>query len=113
MAYRGLDAAPPNDSHQQMIYLRTVRDVVNNMLIGKQNITLDVTLTAGAATTVINDPRIGGTSRLSLDCPLTANAAAEIGNGTIYVSSIGNKTATLTHANNAQVDRTFRIGIMG
>jgi hypothetical protein len=39
--------------------------------------------------------------------PTTANAAAEIGNGTIYVSSRGKQTATITHANNSQTDRTF------
>jgi hypothetical protein len=113
MSYRGIDIAAPYDPHQLMIFLRAVRDVVNNLLIGKQNVTLDVTLTPNSATTVVNYPIIGGSSMLDLGCPLTANAAAELGNGTIYVSSVGNKTATITHANNAQADRTLRIGYIG
>jgi hypothetical protein len=44
---------------------------------------------------------------------MTANAAAEVGNGTIYVSAVTNGSFTLTHANNSQVDRTFRYAISG
>jgi hypothetical protein len=96
----------------QAQWLTGVRDVTNNMLQGKLNVTLDVTLTASSATTTVQDPRIGGSSAILL-CPTTANAAAELGAGTIYVSSIGKQTATITHANNVQTDRTFRLVIIG
>lgn len=65
-----------------------------------------VTLTAGGTTTVV--PNLGASAQTyPFFVPLTANAAAEIGAGTMYVSSRGFRTFTITHANNAQVDRTF------
>jgi hypothetical protein len=45
--------------------------------------------------------------------PLTVHAAAELGNGTIYVSAVANGAFTLTHANNVQADRTFGFVAMG
>jgi hypothetical protein len=39
--------------------------------------------------------------------PTTANTAAQLGNGTIYVNGRANGSFTLTHANNAQTDRIF------
>jgi hypothetical protein len=117
--YRGLEPPPrANPANVPQVvgltaqWLNGVRDVTNNMLQGKVNVTLDVTLTANSATTTISDPRIGGGSAILL-CPMTANAAAELAAGGIYVSSIGKQTATLTHANAATTDRTFRIVIIG
>lgn len=108
--FPGLDSAP-SGLPQVINYLRRIREVVNNILIGKQNITFDVTLAAGATSTIVTDSRIGGNSSIQLGCPRTANAAAAL--ATTYVSSIGNQTATLTHDNNAQTDRTFRLVIQG
>ena len=120
--YRGLDPAPPLPQgvpvslisfFQQIVgYLGRLREVVNNLLRGKLNATLDVTLSASAAATIVNDPRIGGASSLQL-MALSANAAAEIGNGTIWWSAPGDQTVTLNHANNAQTDRNFRLTIIG
>jgi DNA-binding beta-propeller fold protein YncE len=71
-------------------------------------------LTANVASTVLSDVRISPQSVLAFH-PRTANAAAELGNGTLYVTdaNMGNGTATITHANNAQVDRSFRVAIIG
>ncbi len=120
--FRGLDPAPPLPQgvapgsiqfFQQVIgYLGRLREVVNNLLLGKLNATLDITLSAGAAATTVNDPRIGGSSSIQL-MALSANAAAEIGNGTIWWGVPGNQTVTLNHANNAQTDRSFRLTIIG
>jgi hypothetical protein len=93
-------------------WLSGLRDVVNNIMRGKINATLDVTLTPSAATTTVSDARIGGSCGIYL-MPLSANAAAEIGNGTIWWGTPGNQTVTLNHANNAQADRTFRLLIIG
>lgn len=109
--FRGLDTPPPDTLSDHTKYLRSIRDVVNNLLTGKMNVTIDVSLTPSSATTVIQDSRIGGNSHINIGSPLTANAAAAM--PTTYVSSIGNKTATLTHTSNAQTDRTFRIAIIG
>ena len=76
------------------------------------NATLDVTLAANQAATAVTDARLSASSFLGF-CPLTANAAAEIGNGTLYVSAQGKGTATLAHANTAQTDRNFRLLVIG
>ena len=91
---------------------RQIAEVVNRTLDGGINATGSVTLTDSSATTVVADKRLSATSYFGL-MPTTANAAAEIGNGTIYVSSQGKQTLTLTHANNAQTDRTYRYCILG
>ena len=71
-----------------------------------------VTLTANAAsTTVINNlmaPEMG-----VFPFPLTANAAAEWGAGTMYLSTRDSGSFVLTHANNAQTDRTFIYVVLG
>jgi hypothetical protein len=75
--------------------------IVNQLLLGKINNTLDVTLTASATTTTIDDPRFYVTSALVF-CPKTANAAAHP--MTYYTVTKGQ--AVLHHDNNASVDRT-------
>ena len=92
--------------------LRRIAVVVNGVLAGKQNNVTTLTLTANAGSTVVSDPRAGASSVVSF-MPTTANAAAEIGNGTLYVSSRGKQTFMVTHANNAQTDRIFAIEITG
>jgi hypothetical protein len=92
--------------------LRKVVDCLANVMRGNLNATLDITLAAGAATTVVKDPRIGPFSALTF-MPQTANAAAEIGAGTLYVSARLNGQATLAHANAASTDRTYTMLIVG
>lgn len=90
----------------------TLVRVVNNLLIGKSNNVLAFTLTANAASSTITDPRVGPLSFLGF-MPTTANAAAELGAGTLYVSARGAETATIVHANNANADRTYAVLIVG
>lgn len=71
-----------------------------------------VTLTSGVASTVLTDSRLGAFSCICF-MPTTANAAAEIGNGTLYVATQVDGAATITHANGATGDRTFRYCILG
>jgi hypothetical protein len=91
---------------------RAVAAVVNRMLVGGLNCAGTVTLTPGAGSTSVSDPRASGASRIVL-FPTTANAAVELGNGTIYISGKAKGSFTLTHANNAQSDRTFDYAIFG
>ena len=84
--------------------------VINSLLLGKTNNVTEVTLTDNSATTVISDPRLTYASFIGLT-PTTANAAAATAN--VYVSARGDGTATLTHTNNAQTDRTFAMLIVG
>ena len=91
---------------------RETSQVVNNLLDGKSNNTGTFTCTASAATTAVTDFRAGKSSIILL-MPQTANAAAEVGNGTIYVSTRAKQSFTVTHANNAQTDRTFEYVVIG
>jgi hypothetical protein len=102
----------PADWGNEREHRRKLAESVNRALAGKLNATLDVTLTANQAATAVTDARLSTASYIGL-CPLTANAAAELGNGTIYVSAQGKGTLTLTHANNAQTDRNFRLLVIG
>ena len=93
-------------------WFRDVWTAVNNILSGKQNVVSEVTLTANAATTTITDSRLSMQSQISYT-PLTANASAEIGAGTIYISTRSSGSCVITHANNAQTDRTFSLSYFG
>lgn len=89
---------------------RDVFEVVNSLRDGKVNSTGSVTLTASSATTTVSDLRAGQDSVI-LFMPTTANAAAAVGG--LYVSARGKQSFTLTHANNAQTDRTFAYVVLG
>src|SRR5262249_25520693 len=91
---------------------RQVAAVVNRLSQGKLNCSGFVTLAFGAASTAVSDPRATAASIVLL-MPTTANAAAEMGNGTLYVAARAKGTFTLAHANNAQADRTFGYAVIG
>jgi hypothetical protein len=95
--------------------LPTIVSTVNEVVDGRSNnvnaeIAKAVTLTPGVTTTtkVFANASIGSTILLS---PRTANAAAAL--ATTYISQKLNGSFTLTHANNAQVDRTFDFACVG
>lgn len=87
---------------------------VKQLAQGRSNAVGTFTLTAGATTTTVTATfcAIGSTV---LYTPQTANASAEIGNGTIYITAanVKNGSFVVTHANNAQVDRTFSYVCLG
>ena len=93
--------------------LRLISTSLNRVIDGKLNSTGSVTLTTSAASTTVTDFRTGNESVILL-MPLTANAAAEVANGTIYIATQTASTSfVITHANNAQADRSFRYVIVG
>ena len=102
----------PVDWADSVEHRRRLATALNAMLDGKSNGIGSVTLTASQATTVVTDRRVGTSSVISF-MPTTANAAAEVGAGGMYVSSRGDGTFTITHANNAQSDRDFEYAIQG
>jgi hypothetical protein len=71
-----------------------------------------VTLAPNAASTVATTGNCGAGSVVLL-APLTSHAAAELGNGTIYVSVVASGSFTLAHADNAQADRMFGLVAVG
>lgn len=105
---------PPLDHEDGKEHRRLLGQSVQGLMSGKSNNILDVTLTASQASTTVEDARLTFSSVL-LPMPRTANAAAEIGNGTMYVADSGrvNGEVTITHANNAQTDRDFYFVIVG
>jgi hypothetical protein len=91
---------------------RRISTAINQLAQGRSNAVGTVTLAAGVATTTVAAPNCGVGSVVLLS-PLTAHAAAELGNGTIWVSAVANGSFTLAHANNAQTDRSFGFVAVG
>ncbi len=104
----------PQQHPDEGAHRRLLAEAVNLLLRGKSNNVFDVTLADSAATTTVTNNLITVGSVLHF-MPTTANAAAEQGAGTMYVSSTGrlNGSTVITHANNAQTDRTFKVSVVG
>jgi hypothetical protein len=97
----------PDESDQ-----RKINTAINQLAEGRSNAVGAVTLAPNAATTTVSAGNCGAGSVVLLS-PLTAHAAAELGNGTIFVSTVTNGSFTLSHANNAQTDRVFGFVAVG
>lgn len=93
----------PNPAETNM---RAIVQAVRELFQGRSNAVGEVTLEAGAASTTVDAINCGLESKVFL-FPKTANAAAEVGAGTLYVSAVAASAFTLAHANNAQTDRTY------
>lgn len=85
---------------------RRLAIAINGIIDGRTDNYGSVTLAANTATTVVTEARITDFATVILT-PTTANAAAELGAGTLYVSAKANGSFTLTHASNGQTDRDF------
>jgi hypothetical protein len=94
--------------------LKKIVLAIQQLAAGRSNAVGSVTLTENAAATVVTDQNCATGSAI-LFMPTTANAAAEIGNGTMYVptATILNGSFSITHANSATAGRTFRYAIHG
>jgi len=91
--------------------LAKIVSVIIQLTQGKSNAVGKVTLKAGATTTVVEAPNCSEEG-VPLLVPMTANAAVEIGNGTLFVTA-AREHFTITHANNIQNDRTFAWATLG
>lgn len=103
-------ALPGLNLNDVPLAIRRLLEAVNALASGRSNAVGSVTLTASDTTTTVADRKAGMDSVIAL-MPTTSNAAAAV--GTTYVSSRGIGTFTLTHANNAQTDKTFAYLIQG
>jgi hypothetical protein len=92
--------------------LKKINLAIQQLAAGRSNATGTVTLKPSAAITVVNDNNCAAGSTPLLT-PTTANAAAEIGNGTLYVSAVANGSFTITHANSGTMGRTFLYALQG
>jgi hypothetical protein len=77
---------------------------LQQLAAGRSNATGSVTLTASATSTVVTADNCAPGSAVFL-FPKTANAAAAL--STTYVGTVAKQSFTITHANNAQTDRSF------
>lgn len=114
-SYKGApETAPRFDEFSILQAFRGLGTVMNRIMSGKVNATGEVTLAAGGTTTTVTDARATAGSYIGFD-PLTANAAAEKAAGTIYVLDANRRNGSfvITHANNAQTDRTFKYLLIG
>ena len=89
---------------------RKVATAINRVIEGRTDNYGSVTLTANAATTTVTNQWASENSTILLS-PRTANAAAAI--AASYVTSKLNGSFVITHANNAQTDRTFDYAMIG
>lgn len=94
--------------------IRAIARVVNRTLQGKTNNHATVTLDTSTTTTTVTDERVTFQSKIYFD-PMTANAATELYGATMYVLEANRQNGefTITHANNAQSDRTFGYVVVG
>ena len=98
-------------------FARSNASVVNRINSGKLNAVYrvadaDFTLTANAASTTLTDPRLTAFSFVGF-MPMTANAAAALATTYVTSANMNNGSWTISHANNAQTDKTFRLLILG
>lgn len=92
--------------------LRRIAQSIRELWQGRSDATGQCTLATSATTTTVAAINCGDGSKVLLT-PLTAHAAAEIGNGTLYVSAVSKGQFILTHASNTQTDRTYAYAIQG
>lgn len=102
---------PPPSSNPE---IRRLYEVLQQIRRGKLEAVTELTLTANAATSTLTFKGLSPQSVVVFD-PKTANAAAELYGGTMYVLTANrtNDSWTVTHANNAQTDRTFQVAVIG
>lgn len=79
---------------------------IRDLFAGRSNAVGTVTLRTSQTTTTVTALNCGAGSRVFL-MPTTANAAAEFGAGSIYVGTVASGSFTITHASNANADKTF------
>lgn len=91
---------------------RKLAGAINQLMDGRSNAYGSFTLAASTTSTVVTDRRVGTDTRV-MWTPKTANAAAEIGGGTLYLSTVTAGSFTVTHASSAQTDRDFDYAIQG
>ncbi|MDP1868259.1 MAG: hypothetical protein Q8L13_18225 [Bradyrhizobium sp.] len=92
--------------------LKKIVLAIQQLAAGRSNAVGTVTLATGAASTVVIDKNcaVGSTPLLT---PMTANAAAEIGNGTMHISAVANGSFTISHASSATTGRAFLYVLQG
>jgi hypothetical protein len=92
--------------------LKKIVLAIQQLAAGRSNAVGTVTLATGAASTVVADKNCAVGS-VPIAVPMTANAATEVGNGTLFISAVANGSFTIAHANSATSGRTFLYALIG
>ena len=79
---------------------------IGELYAGRSNASGSVTLAPGAAVTVVNAPNCAPQAAVFL-FPRTANGAAAVASTFVPAGAVRPGSFTISHANNAQADRTF------
>ena len=101
----GVQASLANEADHR----RQIAQAVNRLNQGAMNVTLIVTLDAGATSTPVVDARIS-IQTCDIFSPRTANAAAALAS-TYAVPTNG--SLVVYHGSNGQTDRTYAMGLIG
>lgn len=101
---------------------RKIAQALNQVMRGKINATLDVTLSANSATTIIKDARLGYYSAIAPVMALSASAATALAAGIWFdptsfkprsADTLQPPQITAHHNNTADADKTVRFLIIG
>jgi len=92
--------------------LKKFAQAIAQLAQGRSNAVGTVTLAAGATQTTVASLTCASGSVILLS-PVTAHAAAELAAGGCFISAVGEQAFTITHANNAQTDRSFGYVCLG
>jgi hypothetical protein len=103
-------SAPQLSPSETQLY--RIVNAVRQLMQGRSNAAGSATLTPSVASTTVTAPNCAPGAQVFL-CPRTAHAAAELAAGGCYVSAVASGSFTITHANNAQTDRTFSYACLG
>jgi hypothetical protein len=101
-----MNTLPPTGASE-----RQITQAIRELIEGRSNAVGTVTLTANTTTTTATLTTVNRNAIVIL-APQTANAAAAVATTYASVSAAGG-AFTITHANNAQTDRTFGYLVIG
>lgn len=107
-AYQGVAPWIKDESQHRRDIARTI----NAILIGKVNVTIDVTLRAAQMTTTIIDARIGYTTAVIPAMPLTVNGAIALDSG-IWFDVPKSGSVVVHHAAAIATNQTIRFVLIG
>jgi hypothetical protein len=92
--------------------LKKIVLAIQQLAAGRSNAVGSVTLAVGASSTTVTTANCAAGS-VPILVSASANAATEVGNGTMYVSAVANGGFTISHANSATAGRTFLYAVVG
>ncbi|EJN13426.1 hypothetical protein PMI42_03282 [Bradyrhizobium sp. YR681] len=92
--------------------LKKIVLAIQQLAAGRSNAVGSVTLATGASSTTVTTANCAAGS-VPILVPASANAATEVGSGTMYVSAVANGSFTITHANSATTGRVFLYAVVG